>query len=93
MATYHVSANVQRKASDNPFEDYSRREHLCMYVCFCVAERQQLPAVPAGAGAAHRVPAHLQRALPARAQAHAHRPQAGEHPVCRLGLRGRLRLL
>lgn len=53
-----------------------------------VTEGQQLPAVPAGAGAAHRVPAGAQRAVPPRPQAHAHRPQAGEHPVPRLGLRG-----
>lgn len=58
-------------------------------VVFVIAEGQQLPAVPAGAGAAHLVPAHLQRAVPARQQAHAHRPQAREHPLCGQRLRSR----
>lgn len=58
----------------------------------CIAERQQLPAVSAGASETHRVPAHIQRVVPARQQAHAHRPQAGEHPVCGQRLRVLLRV-
>lgn len=59
---------------------------------FDITERQQLPAVPAGASAAHLVPAHLQRAVPARQQADAHRPQAGEHTVRGQRLRSAQRL-
>lgn len=54
--------------------------------CLKFAEGQQLPAVLARPGAPHRLPAVLRRALPARQQAHPHRPEAGEHPVRRLGL-------
>lgn len=42
---------------------------ICVYT---FAERQQLPAVPARAGAAHRVSTYIQRAVPARQQAHPH---------------------
>lgn len=37
-----------------------------------LTEGQQLPAVPARAGAAHRLPTHIQRVVPARQQAHPH---------------------
>lgn len=57
-----------------------------------IAERQQLPTLPVRASAAHRVSAHIQRVVPARQQAHAHRSQAGEHPVRGQRLRSLLRL-
>ena len=59
-------------------------------VCVSVTEGEQLPAVPAGPGAAHRPPAVPVSGLHARQPADAHRPQAGEHPVRQLRLRRHL---
>ena len=53
-------------------------------------EGEQLPAVPAGAGAPHRLPALPLGQLHARHQADPHRPQAGEHPLRQLRLRHRV---
>ena len=57
-----------------------------LYALFGYAERQQLPALFAGPGPAHWIPVVLRRPILARQQAHAHRPQTGEYPLCRLGL-------